>query len=120
VLIWTNDPIVTTLTCLVKTTLAGWVSGIVFKAIKKKNETAAIFVASGIVPVINTAVFVVGCLLMTNSVHGMAGSANVFSVLWFILISIVTFNFFIEFAVNLLLAPALHTVYTVVEKRIRR
>jgi len=120
VLIWTNDPFVTTLTCLVKTTLAGWVSGIVFHALKKKSETAAIFVASGIVPIINTAVFVIGCLLMTDSVYTMAGSGNVFTVLGFILVSIVTFNFFIEFAINLLVAPALHTVYTVVEKRIRR
>ena len=37
---------ITTLTCLVKTTLAGWVSGIVFNALKKKSETAAIFVAA--------------------------------------------------------------------------
>lgn len=120
VLIWTNDPIVTTLTCLVKTTLAGWVSGIVFQILKKKNETMAVFVASGIVPVINTAVFVLGCMFMTGSVYAMAGSENVLSVLGFVLVSIVTFNFFIEFAINLLLAPALHTVYSVVVKRIRR
>lgn len=120
VLIWTNDPIVTTLTCLVKTTLAGWLAGIVFQAFKKKNETLAVFLAAGVVPVINTAVFVLGCMFMTGSVYAMAGSENVLTVLGFILVSIVTFNFFIEFAINLLLAPALHTVYTVVEKRIRR
>ena len=120
VLIWTNDPFVTTLTCLVKTTLAGWVAGIVFQALKKKNETLGIFLASGIVPMINTGVFIVGCLLMTDSVYTMAGSGNVFTVLGFILVSIVTFNFFIELAVNVLVAPALHTVYSVVGKRIRK
>ena len=36
----------------------------------------------------------------------------------FILVSIVTFNFFIEFALNVVLAPAIHRVVLVVEKQI--
>lgn len=112
-LIWLNDPVVTMLTCLVKTTLAGYVAGWIFKLLKSKNQVVAVFVASGIVPVINTALFIVGCLFMT-SVHQSASG----NVLVYILVSLVTFNFFFEFAVNLLVAPALHTVYKVVEKRI--
>ena len=114
-IIWSNDPIVVTFTCLLKTTVAGYVAGLLFKIFEKKNAYVSIFLAAGIVPIINTALFVVGCLLMTNSVHVMAGNGNV---LWFILGSIVTFNFFVEFAVNLLVAPALYTVYKVVERRI--
>lgn len=112
-LIWANDPIVTVFTCIVKTTAAGFVAGLVYRLLSKKNERAAIFVASGLVPVINTALFIVGCLFMTNSVHGMAGSQNV---LVYILVGLVTFNFFIEFAINLLVAPALQRVIQVVTK----
>lgn len=112
-LIWANDPIVTFFTCTVKTTAAGFVAGLVYRLLSKKNERIAIFVASGLVPVINTAIFIVGCLFMTNSVYGMAGGQNV---LVFILVGLVTFNFFIEFAINLLVAPALQRVIQVVAK----
>ena len=64
-LIWLNDPVVTVLTCIIKTTAAGLVSGWLCSLLKKKNQTIAVFVASGIVPVINTALFIVGCLFMT-------------------------------------------------------
>ena len=113
-LIWANDPFVTLLTCIVKTTVAGLVSGLLFHLLKKKNAYLALFVASGVVPVINTALFVVGCLFMTDSVYVMAGDVNV---LKFILVSIVTFNFFIEFAINLLLSPALYRVIGIVDNR---
>lgn len=114
-LIWTNDPVVTTLTCLVKTTAAGVLAGFVFDWLSKKNAILAVFVASAIVPIVNTMLFVIGCLFMTGSVYGMAGEQNV---LVFILVSIVTFNFFIELAVNMVVAPALHTVYKVLKKTV--
>ena len=113
-LIWTNDPVVTTLTCLVKTTAAGVLAGFVFDWLSKKNAILAVFVASAIVPIVNTMLFVTGCLFMT-SVYGKAGEQNV---LVFILVSIVTFNFFIELAVNMVVAPALHTVYKVLKKTV--
>lgn len=118
-LIWTNDPIATTLTCLVKTTAAGIVAGFIYEWISKKNSLVAVFVASGIVPIVNTALFIVGCLFMTNSVHSLAADGGQ-NVLVFILVGLVTFNFFIEFAINLLVSPALHHVIGVVVKKARR
>ena len=112
-LIWANDPMATFFTCIVKTTAAGFLAGFAYRLLAQKNETVAIFFASGLVPIVNTAIFIVGCLFMTNSVYGMAGSQNV---LVFILVGLVTFNFFIEFAINLLVAPALQRVISVVTK----
>ena len=111
-LIWTADPIVTVFTCIVKTVVAGFVAGVVFKTLKNKNERVATFVASAIVPVINTALFVVGCLFMTNSVYKMAEGQNVIA---FILVGLVTFNFFIELLINLLVSPALCRVIKAVK-----
>ena len=111
-LIWANYPIVTTFTCIVKTTAAGLLSGIAYQILSKKNEIVAIFVASAIVPVVNTALFIVGCLLMTNSVYAMAGTQNV---LIFICVSLVTFNFFIELAINLIVAPTLNRVLKIIK-----
>ena len=114
-LIWLHDPVVTVLTCIVKTTAAGLLAGWLFRILKKKNETVAVFVAAGIVPIVNTALFIVGCLFMTAVQQSASGN-----VLGYILTGLVTFNFFAEFAVNLLVAPALATVYKVVEKSFRR
>lgn len=114
--IWVNSPVVTTLICLLKTTVAGYVAGIVFKLISKKNKYVATFVASGLVPLINTILFVIGCLCMPATIQSM--NPDGVNLLVFILVSIVTWNFFIEFAISLLLAPAVHTVVRVVEKRV--
>lgn len=116
-LIWTNDPVATTLTCLVKTTAAGFVAGVLYQILQKKSKTAALFTAAGAVPVINTALFIVGCLFMTDSVYTINGDQNV---LVFILVSLVTVNFFIEFALNVLVAPALNRVIDVIGKNIKR
>ena len=53
-LIWANDPVATTLTCIVKTTAAGIIAGFVFRLLKKKNDYLALFIASGLVPIVNT------------------------------------------------------------------
>ena len=116
VLIWTNDPIVTTLTCIVKTTVAGFVAGFLYKLVSKKSKLVAVFIASAIVPVFNTALFIVGCLFM-SAVSGMAGEQNILA---FILVGLVTFNFFIELAVNLIVAPAVHRVVGVIDRQLKR
>ena len=57
VLIWTETPVVATLTCIVKTTVAGWVAGLLFRWLEGKNRYLAVFVAAAVVPVINTGLF---------------------------------------------------------------
>ncbi len=117
--IWTNTPVVTVFTCIVKTTVAGFVAGVLFKLISTKSERVAVFVAAGVVPVINTALFIVGCLLMGESIaifqQSLGNNVNIFV---FIIVVLVTFNFFIEFAINLIVAPALTRVVQIVEKRV--
>ena len=112
-ILFVNHPILTFLTCVLKTTLAGFVGGLVYSAIKNKNKVVATFVASGIVPVINTAIFILGALTMYNTI------ATNFSpdVLYFLVITCAGVNFLIEFAVNLLVAPAISTVIRVLEKQ---
>ncbi len=127
--IWTNSPVITVLTCIVKTTVAGVVAGFIYRLLKKKNDYVALFVASGAVPVINTALFIVGCLCMNDSIlifqsqlGSMAEYTHVLgmSPLVFILVILVTFNFFFELAINLLLAPALHRAIGVIQKAYKR
>lgn len=115
-IIWTHTPVVASLTCVVKTVVAGYVCGISYRWLAKKNGYVALFVSAGIVPVINTALFIVGCLLMGESITAfqvLIGDTSV-NILVFIMVGLVTFNFFIELALNMVAAPALRTVLAVV------
>lgn len=116
--IWTNSPVVTTFTCLLKTTVAGLAAGFLYRLIAQKNTLAAVFAASAVVPILNTGIFILGCLCMTGTIADFGGGLTGADVLVFILVGIVSFNFFIELAINLVLAPALHRVVLVVEKQI--
>ncbi len=118
--IWTNSPFVTVLTCVVKTTAAGLIAGFVYRLLEKYNVYVATFVAAGLVPIINTGLFILGCLCMQGAISAFRAdlamdSMNVFL---FIVVVLVTWNFFIEFAINLILAPAIARVVAVVEKKI--
>ena len=124
-IIWTESPFVTTMICLFKTTVAGLIAGVLYNLVKKKNKHVAVFLASGIVPIINTALFIIGCLFMNgtitsfrNSLLGVMPEVGGMNSFVFILIILVTFNFFIEFAINLILAPSLYRVIDVLEKNV--
>ena len=106
-LIWTETPVVAALTCVLKTTVAGLLSGYVYKWAAKKNKYLAVFLASATVPIVNTALFILGCLGMWSAISSIAGGQDI---LGFILVGLVTFNFFIELALNLLVAPALYRI----------
>ena len=73
-------------------------------------------------PILNTGIFILGCLCMNGAIAAFQtqldlGGMNVFV---FIVVILVTWNFFIEFAINLLLSPAIHRVVTVTEKYIMK
>ena len=110
--LFTNSPVLTFLTCVVKTTLAGGVAGFIYDLLKAKNKYVAVFVASAIVPIVNTLVFILGALAMYNVI------ATNFSqdVLYFLVITCAGVNFLIELAINLVVAPAIHTVIKVLDK----
>ncbi len=114
-LIWANDPVVTTLTCIVKSTVAGYLGGLFYQLIRKKQPIVALFVASAIVPIVNTGLFIVGCLFMFDSVHTMSALSGQ-NLLVFILVGLVTFNFFIELAINLIFAPAINRVIKIIKR----
>lgn len=122
-ILWTYTPVMTTLTCLIKTTAAGIVGGLLFRAISKKNVRVALFTTAGIVPVVNTVLFILGCLCMNESITAYQSrlpeyfGMNTFT---FILVVLVTFNFFIELAIDMLVSPALYRVIGIVDKKYKR
>ena len=118
-ILFQNEPFMTSVICLVKTTLAGFLSGLAYKLLKEKNQIVATFVAAAITPIVNTGVFILLCLtipdvFLANFVE--AGS----TVIMFLVVGVAGWNFIWEFVVNMIFAPAMNTIAVVVSKRLNK
>ena len=83
---------------ILKSTLAGFVAGLLFKLIYKFNFYLAIVVAAVITPCINTGIFILGASMFYRGLFG-GGIA--------VIIGIVGANFLVELGINVVLCPAI-------------
>ena len=88
-------PVMTVIVCLLKGTAAGYVAGLVYRAISKKNAA----------PVVNTGLFVLAMLLFYQpQLQAWAGDTAVAT---YIVTGLVGVNFLLELGVNLVLSPTI-------------
>jgi len=102
-------PLATILLCLLKTGLAGFVAGWVFKLIKKKSEFVATVVASLLIPIINTGLFILGVIAFFLSVYGDSVTT--------LLTAVLTLNFLIEFLSITIISPVIYRIIIVIKHR---
>ena len=102
------NPLGTVLTVLVKGAAAGFCAGLVHRALEKLNGWLAAIFAAVTAPVVNTGVFLLGCVcffMPTVTEWGTAaGFPNVGS---YMILGLVGANFLVELAVNLVLSPVI-------------
>lgn len=110
-----DHPVLTIALCLIKGAAAGFVAGLLDRAIRKKNEYAAVIAASLAAPVVNTGLFILGALFMSDTLTANF-VADGMTVLYFLVIGCAGLNFIIEFIVNAVASPAIYTVERVVER----
>ena len=111
-----HNPIMTFLICTVKTTAAGVVGGLVYRALRKKSLLPAVFATAALVPTVNTGIFVLGCFTIYGTINQYIAGAD-YSAVYFILILCAGANYLLEMAVNLILAPALERIINVTAKK---
>lgn len=114
------NPVATIALCLIKSGVAGLVSGFVYKGIAyfagiqpeiKKERTltiVAIVVATIIIPIINTFIFVCGACLFFTSVYPNGFMAT--------LMAVFGTNFVIELAINVVLSPVAITILKIITR----
>ena len=102
-------PIGTIITCLLKCSIAGLLSGLAFNLLKNKNTLLAAVIASILVPVINTGLFSLGAFtIMINAIKAHnETNVNVFKYVFLVLIG---WNFIFEFAITTLLTPTIDKI----------
>ena len=98
----------TIVTCILKGTLAGLCAGAVYRLISKKNKIAAVITAGVVSPVVNTGVFMLGCVLFfMGTIQEWAAGAGFESVGTYMITAFVGLNFVVELAINLVLSSAI-------------
>lgn len=94
----------TILTVLAKGTLSGLAGALVYKLLEKKNKYLAVIISAIVTPIVNTGIFVLGCLsFFMPLIRDWAGDGN--SAVEFIFLGLIGINFLIEIAINLVLCP---------------
>lgn len=99
------SPLGLLITALGKGTAAGWISGLVYSAVSKKNELAGVITAGVVCPLVNTGLFVSGMLIFfADTFAEMAGGQNMVA---FIVFGLAGINFVIELLVNIVLSSGI-------------
>ncbi len=94
----------TVLTVMVKGTAAGYLSGLVFKALSGYNRWLAVIVSAVVCPVVNTGIFFLGCRLFFWDAMTELGSGNA---LLYVVTVMIGFNFLAELAANVICSPVI-------------
>lgn len=97
----------TIITVMVKGILSGLFAGLVYKLLEKFNRYLAVIVSAIVCPIVNTGIFLLGCLaFFMDAVKGMATDGG-YSVGAFLIIGFVGLNFVFELVTNIVLSPAI-------------
>ncbi|MBR3438640.1 MAG: ECF transporter S component [Clostridia bacterium] len=104
----------TIITVILKGMLAGFASGVAYDLLKNKNDTVATYVSGVLTPVVNTGVFILGCLIFFMPTISEWSGGN--KPVKFIFVGLIGFNFFIELAVNLILSPSIAKIIKIARK----
>lgn len=105
-----SNPIVLTLTCILKTTIAGLVAGFVFDLLKKKNLYLGAIISAFLIPIINTGIYVLGTMLMVEEVAIFFGLENSLNTVMIFVLSVIWLNFVLEVAITAIFTPVIHRV----------
>lgn len=101
-----TNPVATVILCILKMTLAGLVSGFIFKLLNKKAFVVATILASIAVPLVNTGTFILGVLaFFMPLVQDLAGEGQ--NAVQFLFVGIIGYNFLIEFAAVSIFSPSI-------------
>lgn len=104
------EPFWTAVICFGKGTLAGLVPGLLYKFISNKNKFGATLVAAMAAPVVNTGLFILGGLTVVAEALSGQFVAEGTTLVYFLIIGCAGINFLVEFAVNVVMAPAIRAI----------
>lgn len=107
----------TIVTVLLKGTLAGFVSGIIYKVVALFNSKVAAITAAVLCPIVNTGVFALGCYVFFLDDLALAAEGTYSSATAFIFLGLIGANFVFELLLNTVLSPAVAYLVTFAKRK---
>lgn len=97
----------TIITVMVKGVASGYLAGLAYKLFENKNRYLAVLTAAIVCPVVNTGIFLIGCLVFfMDAVKSMAIGEGM-SIGAFLIIAFVGLNFVFELLTNIIISPVI-------------
>lgn len=100
----------TVITCFTKCTIAGFVSALVFKALKNKNRTLGLILASILVPILNTGIFCLGSLIFFKPLLKDMISEKLPNIGAVLILGFIGWNFIFELLSTAIISPIVGTI----------
>ncbi len=98
----------TIITCLLKGVAAGLIAGLVYRALEKKNTLVGVISAGIVAPVVNTGIFLLGCMIFfMDTISGWAEGAGYSNAGSYMILGLVGMNFLVELAINMVLSTVI-------------
>lgn len=109
----------TIITVLVKGAAAGLVPGLIYKALENKNRWAATICAAAAAPIVNTGIFLLGCLaFFMDTISEWAAGVGVENAGVYMVTAFVGVNFLVELGANLLLSSVIVRIVDIVKNKL--
>lgn len=113
-MVWSANPIMCLIMCMLKGTAAGFCAGAVYALLKNINKYLATFVAALVSPIVNTGIFIIMMLLFfKDTLAAWAGGSDL---LTYIIFGLTGINFLVELGVNIVLSPVVVKIIDAVRK----
>ena len=106
----------TIVTVMAKGILSGWISGLAYRILAKRNEWVAVIVAAILCPIVNTGIFAIGCRLFFWSGLTETAEASMMDTVTFLFTGMIGFNFIAEFVANVICAPVISRILHAAKK----
>lgn len=104
----------TIVTVLLKGAVSGLASGLVYQLLAKKNEFVAVICAAVVCPVVNTGIFLLGCVLFFfETIQSWGVAAGFTNVVSYMFLGLVGGNFLVELAANIVLGPVIERILSI-------
>ncbi|MBR7132967.1 MAG: ECF transporter S component [Clostridia bacterium] len=107
----------TIVTVLLKGTACGLAAGLVYKALEKYNRYVAVIAAAIVCPIVNTGIFLLGCVVFFMEAVTEWGLLSGFGGTFeYMFLGLVGGNFLFELASNIILSPVIVRVLSIEKK----
>ena len=108
----------TIVTVLLKGAACGLAAGLIYKLLEKYNRYVAVIAAAVVCPIVNTGVFLLGCVIFFMDTVAEWGAALGFGgTLEYMFLGLVGGNFLFELASNIILSPVIVRVLNIKNKK---